>query len=109
MFDTPAVQPDRGKRVFWGLMVRFHMDQENQRVRRHWLVALLQPKIAIPALVLLMLLSVPIVFRGCRLVGVPTIGEPFDVEDFVSYTVPEDQHVLSRMIRTDVSAGPRMG
>ena len=62
--------------------------------RCHWLATMLRPKFAIPALLCFLLVSSPLLYRGYRLAGVYDPGEPFDVAEFMAYSVPSDDNAF---------------
>ena len=54
-----------------------------------WIVYLLQPKLAIPLLLMLFLVSAPLVYRSIRLSRVPPADEPFDIKTVLEFVVPD--------------------
>lgn len=54
-----------------------------------WIVFLLHPKVAIPFLLLLALISAPMVYRTLRLAKVPPADEPFDTKPVLAFVVPD--------------------
>lgn len=70
------------------------VDLPTENNRRSWLAILLNPYVAIPVLVVCLLLSAPILFRAYKIAGVIDPGTPFDVEEFVSYTVPDAENAF---------------
>ncbi len=58
-------------------------------------VRLLRPKVAIPATLVLLLLLSPWLIRGYYLMGVPDIGEPFDVDARKAVVVPDDENAFT--------------
>jgi hypothetical protein len=54
----------------------------------------LQPKVALPLLLLLCLAGAPFVYRATRLAGLPDCGPPFDVEAFGTQEVPDDENAF---------------
>lgn len=46
------------------------------------------------ALLLVTLIAAPFVYRASRLWGIPDVGPPFDVEEFTSYKVPDDENAF---------------
>ena len=54
-----------------------------------------RPKIGIPLLIAVTIIFGPFVFREARLIGVPDIGDPFDVEEFSQVEIPEDENAYT--------------
>ncbi len=65
---------------------------EPQAGRRRWLAWWMQPKVAIPLLMLLLVLTSPLLVRGYRLSRVPTAPEPFDTQAVLRFVVPDEQN-----------------
>lgn len=63
--------------------------------QRSLLASLLQPKVAIPLLIVVVLLAAPFVYRESRVAGIPDIGPPFDLEaDGFIEIAPKDNAVF---------------
>ena len=72
------------------------MFQINLKRRLSWLGVLRKSKITIPILLLLVFLSfIPIGLRKYHLTAIRDPGEPFNVEEFVAYSVPESENACS--------------
>lgn len=54
-----------------------------------WLLWLLHPKVAIPLLLILSLISAPLIYRAMRLAKVPQADEPFDTKPVLELVVPD--------------------
>ncbi|MBC7821910.1 MAG: hypothetical protein IAG10_33910 [Planctomycetaceae bacterium] len=54
-----------------------------------WILFLLHPKVAIPLLLILSLISAPLVYRAIRLSRVPPADEPFDTKSVLEFVVPD--------------------
>ncbi len=52
------------------------------------LLWLLHPKVAIPLVLSLLLISAPLIYRGIRLSRVPPADEPFDIKSVLEFEVP---------------------
>ena len=50
---------------------------------------LLHPKVAIPLVLILSLISAPLVYRAIRLAKVPPVDEPFDTKSVLDFEVPD--------------------
>lgn len=62
--------------------------------RRSPFAFVLQPKLAIPLLIVCLLLAAPFVYRQSRVAGIPDIGHPFDFEEFGTITVAAGDNAL---------------
>ncbi len=60
-----------------------------QSLAGRWILFLLQPKVAIPLLVVLSLIMAPLVYRGMKLSRVPPADEPFDTKSVLKFVVPD--------------------
>jgi len=58
----------------------------------------LNPKVAIPLLILLVLLTAPFVYRSSQLAGLPDIGDPFDVEAFGTVEISDEENAFVEYI-----------
>ncbi len=65
-------------------------DEHHSRGR--WLAWWLQPKVAIPLFLVLLILAAPTLFRGYKLSKVPPAPEPFDTQAVLDFVVPDEQN-----------------
>ena len=75
-----------------------------------WIVYLLQPKLAIPLLLMLLLVSAPLVYRSIRLSRVPPADEPFDIKSVLEFEVPDSDNAFVEYRAASlllVSRGPK--
>lgn len=54
-----------------------------------WTLWLLQPKVAIPLIVVLLLAAAPLIYRAIRIARVPPAAEPFDTKPVLEFVVPD--------------------
>ncbi len=54
-----------------------------------WILWLLHPKVAIPLVLILLLISAPLINRAIRLAKVPPADEPFDTKSVLEFVVPD--------------------
>ncbi|MCH7688306.1 MAG: hypothetical protein IH899_16765, partial [Planctomycetes bacterium] len=59
-----------------------------------WLLFLLSPKVAIPLMILLALLTAPFMYRMHRINMLPDIGDPFDVEAFGTVEITDEENAF---------------
>lgn len=62
--------------------------------RKHLLVKLLQPKVGVPLIIGLSILSAILAYRNSRLNGLPDIGTPFDVEKSGTIEITDDENAF---------------
>lgn len=62
--------------------------------RRSLLISLLRPRVAIPAILLVVLIGGPFVFRESRVLGLPDMGHPFDVDAFGTVAIPPGENAF---------------
>ena len=58
------------------------------------LLTLLHPKVGIPLIVVLLMLSAPFVFRARQIAGLPDPGDPFDVEAFGTVEITPEENAF---------------
>ncbi len=73
-----------------------HSDASPRNTSRagSWIVTLLHPKVAIPLVLILLLISAPLVFRAVRLSRVPPTGEPFELNPVLEFAVPDSDNAF---------------
>ena len=59
-----------------------------------WILWLLHPKVAIPLLLILSLISAPLVYRTIRLAKVPAADEPFDTKSVLEFVVLDAENAF---------------
>jgi hypothetical protein len=58
----------------------------------------LNPKVAVPLLIVVVLLAAPFIYRSSQLAGLPDIGDPFDVEAFGTVEISDDENAFIEYI-----------
>ena len=67
---------------------------DSHQPRGRWLAWWLQPKVAIPLFLVVLILAGPTVFRGYKLSKVPLAPEPFDTQAVLDFVVHDDQNAF---------------
>ncbi len=69
---------------------------------------LLRPKIAIPGLLLVILLSAPFIYRSSRLFGLPDIGPPFDLAKHGTVQITSEDNAYEAYVKASALFVPTM-
>ena len=72
-----------------------------------WILWLLHPKVAIPLLLILSLISAPLVYRAARLAKVPPADEPFDTKSVQEFVVLDADNAFVEYRAASVLLTPR--
>lgn len=59
-----------------------------------WILRLLQPKVAIPLIVVLLLAAAPLIYRANRISRVPPAAEPFDTQSVLEFIVSDEDNAF---------------
>ena len=86
-----------------------HSDDSVDRASRvgTWILWLLHPKVAIPVVLILSLISAPLVYRAIRLAKVPPVDEPFDTKSVLELEVPDSDNAFVEYRAASVLLVPR--
>lgn len=67
---------------------------ESRTLADRWIAFFFQPKVALPTIVVLCLLTAPLVWRGIKLSRVPDRDEPFDTKAVLEFKVPDAENAF---------------
>jgi len=60
-----------------------------------------RPKIAIPLIVVMLLITAPFVYRNYRINQLPDIDHPFDLESFLNFEVPDEENAYVEYMQAE--------
>jgi hypothetical protein len=77
--------------------------RDSHAARPAWYVRMLNPRVAVPIALALLLLAAPFVYREWQIAGLPDPGDPFDVEAFLAAnpSAPREDNAIADYIAAE--------